>query len=179
MKIILHFAVLLGSIALLFSCGPTYRPFTSDLQNSYNWSEKELKHIQFYLSEDVVLRRELSKGESVIKEGRIVLEEGRRIEEIVIEEGTPGLLLFMPKENRMAVSFEEGRDRYLMFGPHPKRNGRYTLLGSSWNKRQGQVTYQGKKYRTSSQSAFASLLVDLDRVNKVSMARHKAKGRRI
>ncbi len=164
---------------LLSSCGPTYRPFTKDLQDSYEWSESDLKHIQFYLSRDIVLQRNLRKGESVIKEGKIILRDGRRVEEIVIREGTPGLLLFMPKENRMAVSFEEGKDRFLMFGPHPKWDGRYMLLGSSWDRSQGEVTYRGKKYRTSSRSAMASLMVDLDRVSSVSAKRRVAKGRRI
>ena len=167
------------SITLLISCGPTYKPFTSDLQYSYDWTEDDLKKIQFYLSEDIVLRRYLGKGETVIQGGKIKIEEGRRVEEIVIAEGTPGVLAFMPKQDRMAVSFERGKDRFLMFGPHPKWDGRYMLLGSDWNRREGEVTYQGKKYKTTSHSAYAGLLVDLDKVRKVTLNRRKVEGRRI
>lgn len=175
----IHIGIVTSFLLLIFGCSPNYRPFTEDLQNSYQWSEDDLKHIQFYLSNDIILRRELSKGESVIEGGRIVLEEGRRVEEIIFEEGTPGVLVFMPKSNRMAVSFEEGDDKFLMFGPHPKQNDRYMLLGSEWNRRTGQITYQGKKYRTPSASAYAGLLVDLNRVTKISRSRHRASGRRI
>ena len=175
----LQFVIFSFFCLLIVSCGPTYRPFTDDLQHANDWSEDELKHIQFYLSNDIVLRRNLSKGESVIEGGKIRIEEGRRIEEIVIKEGTPGVLLFMPKKDRLAVSFENGKDKFLVFGPHPKWNGRYMLLGSSWDRRQGEVTYQGRKYTTSSASALAGLLVDLDKVSHVTLNRRTASGRKV
>ena len=164
---------------LMTACSPTYRPFTQDLQQENRWTENELKHVQFYLSNDIVLTRNLSKGESVIEGGKIKIEEGRRIEQIVIKEGTPGVLEFMPKEDRMAVSFENGKDKFLIFGPHPKWDGKYMLLGSSWNKRSGEVTYQGRKYRTASSSAYAGLLVDLDKISRVTKESRRAEGRRV
>ena len=173
-----QFIIALASISLI-SCSPSYKPFTVDLQESYDWTEDELKKIQFYLSQDIVLQRNLSRGESVIEGGKIQVKEGRRIEEVKIPSGTPGVLMFMPKPNRLAISFERGKDKFLMFGPHPKWDGKYVLLGSDWDKRSGEVTYQGKKYHTSSRSAYASLMVDLERVSKVSLARHTAKGRTV
>jgi len=167
------------SVLFITSCGPTYKPFTSALQNDNRWSEEELKHIQFYLSNDIVLRRNLSRGESVIEGGKIRIKEGQRIEEIVIREGTPGVLVFMPKEERLAISFENGKDKFLVFGPHPKWNGRYMLLGSEWDKYAGKVTYQGKTYSTSSKSAYAGLLVDLDKVSQVTRKRHTVAGRKV
>lgn len=107
------------------------------------------------------------------------MRQGRRVEEIIIPSGTPGVLSFMPKHNRLAISFENGKDRFLMFGPNPKHDGRYVLLGSSWNRNSGEITYQGKKYRTSSRSAFAGLLVDLESMNKVSVRRRKVDGKKI
>jgi hypothetical protein len=175
----LHYAVLVSFALSMIACGPTYKPFTDNLQHANDWSEAELKHIQFYLSNDIVLRRNLSKGESVIEGGKIRIEEGRRIEEIVIKDGTPGVLLFMPKQDRLAISFESGKDKFLIFGPHPKWDGRYMLLGSSWDRREGEVTYQGKKYTTSSQSALAGLLVDLNKVSKVTLNRRTAPGRKV
>lgn len=167
------------SLFLLVSCGPTFRPFTSSLQEQNQWTEDELKHIQFYLSNDIVLRRDLSRGESVIEGGKIRIKEGQRIEEVVIKEGTPGVLVFMPKEERFAISFENGKDKFLMFGPHPKWNGRYMLLGSEWDKHAGKVTYQGKTYRTSSDSAYAGLLVDLEKISQVQKDRRVAEGRKV
>lgn len=173
------FPAALFALVVITSCGPTYRPFTQDLQDDNRWTEDELKNIQFYLSRDVVLHRNLSSGESVIEGGKIRIKEGQRIEEVVIKEGTPGVLLFMPKEERLAISFENGKDKFLMFGPHPKWDGRYMLLGSEWDKYAGKVTYQGKTYNTSSKSAYAGLLVDLDKVQQVTRERHTAAGRKI
>ncbi len=167
------------SLFWLLGCGPTYRPFTEDLHRSYTWDEKDLQKVQFYLSNDIVLTRSLSKGESVIEGGKVRLEEGRRIEEVIFKEGTPGVLIFMPKEDRMAISFDRGNDKYLMFGPSPKQNGRYVLLASSWDSRKGEVTYDGKKYKTASRSALAGLLIDLKKVQRVTVSRKKAPGRTI
>jgi len=175
---LLHFFGFIMATSLM-ACGPTYRPFTEDLQASQKWGERELKKVQFYLSDDIVLRRQLSDGETAIEGGKIFMEEGRRIEEVVFAEDTPGILMFMPKTNRMAISFENGKDRFLMFGPNPKANDRYVLLASDWNRARGKVNYNGKEYSTSTRSAFAGLMVDLSRIERVTVNRRKAKGRTI
>ena len=41
------------------------------------------------------------------------------------------------------------------------------------------VTYEGKKWQVDNNSAYASLLVDLKKVNKVSVDARTAPGRRI
>jgi len=149
------------------------------MQEEYQWSEDDLKHIQFYLSDNIVLRRDLIRGESAIKEGKIRIEEGRRVEEIVIESGTPGVLIFMPKTNRLAISFEKDNNRFLIFGPRSEGNGKYVLMASDWDRWEGDVQYNGKLYRTSSKSAFSALLVDLDLIRKTEVERRKASGRTI
>jgi len=170
--------LIFAAIILLSACSSNMRFFTAEMQDVYGWTENEMKQIQFYLSDDIVLQRSLRQGESVITGGKIRIEEGRQIEEIVFEEGTPGVLLFIPKENRMAISFE-GDEEYLMFGASSKLKDRYVLLASDWDQRTGTVTYHGKKYQTSSKSAFAGLLVDMSKINKVNVKRKKASGRTI
>jgi len=41
------------------------------------------------------------------------------------------------------------------------------------------VTYEEKKYRVNSRSAYATLMVDLKKVRKVSTSSRTAKGRRV
>lgn len=172
---------LLGLFVLLFaSCGPTLQPFTRQMYEDNLWTEAELKRIQFYLSDDIVLRRELSGRLSEITSGEIKVVDGRKVEEIVIPRNTPGVFLFSPKENRFAVSFEgRGDDRFLMFGPNPKAGGRFVLLASDWNRRSGIVTYEGRKYRVDAGSAWAGLLVDLKRSRRVSVKSRTAGGREV
>ncbi|MBK7337518.1 MAG: hypothetical protein IPJ00_15735 [Saprospirales bacterium] len=174
-----YFFLFLAALTLS-SCSPRLSYFTQDLVKENNWSEEELKQIQFYLSNSIVLRREANSGDSQIREGGIRIRNGRKVEEIVIPAGTPGVFLFRPKENRLAVSFEKSGDkRFLMFGPNPKISGRYVLLAAEWKKRQGQVTYDGSTWWVDDESAIAALMVDLKRSRQVSVKSRVAPGRTV
>lgn len=170
-------------VALLFlmsSCGPTLRPFTKTLQEDNEWSSEELKQIQFYLSENIVLNREASGGTSEIVGGEIKVIEGKEVEQVVIKKGTPGIFLFSPKDDRFAVGFDSNSDDlYLIFGPNPKAANRYVLLGSSWKRKRGKVTYGGKKWDVNASSAWATLMVDLKKIKKTSVNKSTAKGRKV
>jgi hypothetical protein len=169
-----------GLLLLLSSCGPTLSPFTQQLYEENRWNEQELQRIQFYLSDDVVLYRELADGRSQIVEGEIVVVNGRRRDQITFRRGTPGVFLFSPKANRFAVSFEEGgRNRYLMFGPSPKVGNRYVLLAGDWDRRRGQVTYAGQKWYVNANDGFATLMVDLRRLQNTNVNTRVARGRRV
>ena len=169
-----------GLLLLMSSCSPSLSPFTQKLYDQNDWTETDLREIQFYLSSDILLRREVKGGRSDIRGGEIKMMQGVRIEEVAIPRGTPGVFVFSPKSNRFAVSFEDGRDdQYLMFGPNPKVDGRYVLLASEWGRRNGTVNYAGKKWKVNSDDAFASLMVDLKKVRKFSMESRVARGRTI
>ncbi len=162
------------------SCAPTLRPFTQNLYDDYRWTENDLKKIQFYLSDDIVMSRQSNSGRSEINGGEIKVVEGKNIEEVIIPKGTPGVFLFSPKSDRFAVSFEANNDElYLMFGPSPKAGDRYVLLASEWKKRRGKVTYGGKKWRVNYNGAWAGLMIDLKKIKKVSVSKSKAKGRTV
>ncbi len=164
---------------LLSSCGPTLSPFTQQVYKEGNFSDQELKRIQFYLSDDIVLRRELKGARSEVVSGEIKMVDGRKVEQVVIPKGTPGVVVFQPRGDRLAISFEEGSERYLVFGPNPTVNGRYTLLASSQRRRSSIVTYEGKKWRVAREDAYANLLVDLDKVKRVAVKSRTAGGRRV
>ncbi len=179
MKTLKMIAFALIGAALLSSCSNRLTYFTKDLQDRYRWSDEELKRIQFYVSRDIVLKRELTGGSSGIVSGRIKVEDGRRIEEVVIRKGTPGAYIFSPKNDRFAVSFEAGDDNFLMFGPSPKYSDRYVVLASDWSRNSGEVTYGDKKWRVSSEAAYAALLVDLRKISKVERQQRVVKGRKV
>ena len=88
------------------SCTPTLSPFTERLYDENRWTDDELKRIQFYLSEDLVLRRQAKEGSSEITRGEIKMIDGKRVEEFIIRRNTPGVFLFSPKRDRFAVTFE-------------------------------------------------------------------------
>ncbi len=176
MKYTFLFLTLIG---LLSSCSQRLSPFTTELYESYDWNESELQQIQFYLSNDIVLYKEYGNGESTISNGKIKITESNELDEIVFKSGTPGVLLFIPKSNRFAISFEDGAgsDKYLIFGPSKKTNGRFVLLAKDWSRNRGKVTYGNSVYSTHSSSAYASLMVDLKKARKQKHRKDKVGGR--
>lgn len=164
----------------LVSCSPRLTPFTRDIYESGNWSDADLKKIQFYLSEDLVLYRNLEKdGQATISGGEIKIVDGKRVEQVRFRSGTPGIFLQRPKEDHFAISFESGDDtRFLMFGPNPKMGGEYALLASEWNRRTGKVTYAGEKFSTSSPEV-PRLLVNMKYKKTREVKSREASGRKV
>ncbi len=171
------------SISVLFlfigACSPSLSPFTQRLIEQNRWSEKDLKKIQFYSSAEILLYRDYASGMSRIESGEIKMVKGRKVEEIRIPKGTPGVAVFQPKSNRLAVSFEDQKDRFLIFGPNPKRGNSYVLLASEWKNRRGKVKYDDQQYFTTTESAFATLLVDVKKSKKIKVKSRSVKGRKI
>jgi len=164
----------------LSSCASRLVYFTEPLRQREAWTEADLRKIQFYTSRDIVLSRSLGKEETVIESGRVILQEGRRIERVVIPARTPGVLVMMPGEKRLGISFEaEGREAFLMFGPQANNGDRYSLLAQEWTRDSGKVNYQGRTYRAEPASAYASLLVDLRRTGSSDESVYRVRGRRI
>ena len=169
--------LILFLIIFLTSCSPRYTYFTENLHERQKWSESDLKRIQFYVSEDIVLTRSISDDETKITEGKIRIINGRRVQQIVIKARTPGVLVLMPKEDRFAISFENDDDAYLMFGPNPKYHERFALLAQDWEKESGKVHYKGQLYDVDNSGAFAALMVDLRREGQSQYETRRVQGR--
>lgn len=170
----------LSGLWLLTSCSPRLTPFTQKFYDSYEFKQEDLKRIQFYLSEDVILHRDMSGGNVEIVQGEIKVVDGRKVEQIVIRKGTPGVLVTMPKENRFAVSFEPTDDsKFLMFGPNDKLGKQYTLLAAEWKKHTGIITYGDQKYYTDAHNGLAKLMVNLNKMYQEQRRSHVAKGRTV
>jgi hypothetical protein len=162
---------------LLSACSPRLSPFTQKLYEENKWNQDQLKRIQFYLSDGVTLRRQKTEADSRISGGKIRMEKGREIEEIIIPKGTPGVLSYIPRENRFAVSFEEGKsNRTLIFGPDSRGNNRYVLKVVKWTDSRGIIRYDDKNYYIYKSDALALLLVDLKKIRKTQVKTRVAKG---
>ena len=166
-------------LLLLTGCGPKLRPFTQQLYQEQGWEEADLQRIQFYLSEDVVLQRELRSGSSQIRNGSVKVVNGREVEQVVFRRNTPGVFTFSPKDERVAISFEDDDANFLVFGPNPKNGGRYSLLASDWTRNSGTVSYAGREWKVSSADAFANLLISLKRSREEDTRGRVVRGRRL
>jgi len=164
---------------LLVSCTPRYTYFTESLYEKQNWTQEDVKRIQFYVSEDIVLTRAISDDKTKITEGKIRIINGKKVQQIIIRERTPGVLVMMPEEDRFAISFEEDDDAYLMFGPNPKYYERFALLAKDWERDRGQVHYKGQLYDVDNSSAFSALMVDLKREGESQYVTKRVQGRTV
>ncbi|MDF1698702.1 MAG: hypothetical protein P1U56_22810 [Saprospiraceae bacterium] len=175
-KIVFAFA---SFLFIFSSCSPTLRPFTDNIYDEFGESKEMLSKVQFYLSSDIVLYRDFGESQSRVVDGKIRIVDGRKIEEVVFRKGTPGVFVFSPKRDRIAISFEQNDDNYLMFGPNQKVGGRFVLLAKEWKRKRGKVTYANKTWLTTDDSAYANLMVDLEKARKNRISKKTVSGRRI
>jgi len=97
--------VVLASL-LCTACGARMVALTQEIRYQNNLTDEELKSLQYYLSDDVTLRRVVESQDRRITGGhRLQLVAGKMVEEIVIEKGTPGVAVSVGPD-AIAVSFE-------------------------------------------------------------------------
>ena len=169
--------LLLFVVTALSSC-KNLVPYTDSMRQQHNWSADQVCRIQFYVSHEIVLHRELSEGNTKIVSGKIKTMNGKQVEEIIIREGTKGVLTEMPKEGKTLVSFEVDDAHNLSFGLSPGGD-KYVLLASNWNNGMGTVHYAGETFTTDPDSKYAYLMVDLRRLQKLDVKQRFAKGRKV
>jgi len=174
MKQILALSVV---ILMLSSCSKNLVPYSGFLKEQHGWSASEVERIQFYTSKDIVLYRDFAGSQTKIENGSIKIKDGRKVEEIVIKAGTPGIAVWQAEDERYGISFDKSDDQFLTFGPNPDKRKRYYLMASEWDGKIGYVTYNGIKYKTNPQSTEAILLVDLKKIRKINVKSYTAKGR--
>ncbi|WP_437744413.1 DNA-directed RNA polymerase [Sorangium sp. So ce302] len=102
---------------LLLGCGPRLVPFTHELRVQRDLSDSDVKNLQFYVSHPIALRRELTAESSqVTSSHKLLLVSGKVIEEVVVEERTPGVVV-AARGGALSVSFEPGASLTFSAGP--------------------------------------------------------------
>jgi len=171
-------------VVALFTSGcatQTQVPFRHQMRQEYQLSDKDLKDIQYYVAGRIILQRDLAKDEVMVTPGHeIKIVKDRRVEEVVIQPGTPGIAEKVD-EISIEVSFEPGNR--LNFGSTPDGReswgGKYSLFASSWDNGIGRLTYGGKEFYTVGYSSQFYLTVDLSELNNFIKESRTVKGRRL
>ncbi len=174
-NIFLYLTILIAASA----CTTTQRlvPFTATVQRDTGLSNEQLKKVQFYTSSRIVLYREIGKNRTEVVSGEIKIIDGKEVEQIVIRENTPGIVVSNTTGNRLAISFEAGKDRAIIFGSVKQRRGAYTILARDWEGNSAIIDYDGKAYKLAPQSSNAILLVNLKKLNAHKVNNRTAAGR--
>lgn len=187
-----------AAVLVMSGCGPRLVPFTHELRVQHDLSDRDVKSLQFYVSHEIALRRELTAESSrVTSNHTLLLVSGKVIEEVVVEERTPGVAV-AARGGVLSVSFEPGASLTFSASPEPSApappfpafatppdpfpgNAGPLLAvpsaagegsspgGNYWLAAApgGEVRYQGKVFSAIDDSLRAHLLIDADALEEV------------
>jgi len=158
-------------MAVGIGCGAGHVAFTPALAEQL--SDEELKSVQFYVSGKIVLHRDVSSsGKSVTPRGKILLENGVQIEEVLITKGSPGVFVDQDKGRSISVSFEppvEKVESFLKFHAENRASPYYLITQIQ--------RYGPEQFNVQSGLKKAYVEVDADRLDSINASRRTAPGR--
>jgi hypothetical protein len=169
----------LGTVTFFTSCKST-TPFTNSVRTKYNLDEAKLKKMQFYISSDITLQRgeQGENSQELDADGKLVISSSASLDNISVDGKTPGVCVKVLKGNKLAISFFESDDQYLVFGD-PNNRGRYNLMGAEWKNGKGKINFGGKVYYIMPGGAGAYLKFEMKKVKDYKTTSTKAKGRTV
>jgi hypothetical protein len=179
----------LASILFLFSCSSSRRtsrdnfvPFTKDLRQKLDRDNIDLKQIQFYVDQKVILSRNLGDQKVEVSSGVVKLENGKFINEVIVPAFTPGVCE-NTENDKLMISFEKGNND-LAFGPGSGYTfNQYVLYGTEWRNGTAAVTFDSNKFRarcgTCPDVASVTLVVRKNELDKIERKTRTLKGRTI
>src|ERR1700743_846018 len=173
---------------LLFSCGSSrkaeksYVPFTSDLKQKLEKENIDLKQVQFYVDQKLILARNLGDQKVAVRSGVVKLENGKFINEVIIPSFTPGVCE-SSDNGKLLISFEKGNNS-LAFGPGSGYTfNEFVLYGTEWKNGTAAVTYDSNQFRarcgTCSDVASATLVIRKSELDKIERKSRTLKGRTV
>lgn len=179
--------ILLLSVFALSSCSMNRMLLTVETKMQIEKAGVELNKVQFYNSSEIILARALKQEEISVAEGKVRIENGKHIEEIIIPANTPGICE-LNNEKTLKISFETGDGKSVPFLVEKKGGvvvaGSYFKIGAKkWvkttrGKRIGKVDYEGKIYNLV-RGADSRLMIDKSILNRVKRDTRVARGRKI
>ena len=177
-KYSLYSLFFLIGIVLISGCSPKVY-FTGDIRQKMDENKIKMTDVQYYNDRQLVLRRELTSGDVNVTAGKIKIENGRYINEIVIKKLTPAICV-EEGTNTLKVTFEEGPGKVISFGVDGKSKSAQTLpyqiQADDWIKDFGKVFYDGQVYFITPGGSETKLLISKTKLEKTSIDKRYAKG---
>jgi hypothetical protein len=168
--------IVLPVIMLVISSCSNLIFFTQEIRDDLNENNLDVEKVQFYNSEKITLKRNLSKEETQIAKGTIRLENGEYFEEIIIPKKTKGVAIIKGTEF-LKVAFETGDKRNIRFDINDDMN--YQISADSWNDNFGCIVYDTNTYLIVPGSSNTLLMVNKEYISNFEMKRRVLKGRSV
>lgn len=121
-----------------------YVPFTKSLKMRLERDHADMKRIQFYVDQSLVLRRTNGMDKGVIKNGTVAYDNSQTVTEMTIPAYTPGVCEGV-KGDSLLISFDSPGNTFVFGALYANEN--FVLLGSNWYNGVTDVNYDGKIYR--------------------------------
>ena len=160
-----RFLLVLAVGAMVFSSCATKHDFTEKYRTDYGLKDEILPRIQFFNSSEIILFRADSESGLAIENGEVVVTNANSEDQIVIPKGTKGKYVNTPSTGKLAIRFELGEGKYLVFKSAGSYKGRYMLAAEKWEQKNGVITYGGDKYYVTGSSGAAYLQFKLKNLN--------------
>jgi hypothetical protein len=152
-------------------------PFTVQLREQWKFTDDEIKSLQFYVHDTVLLSREATEGNRIAR-GKLVTSSGRY--EIELPAGTPGVVIRV-EPDRLWLCFETDCSATLMFscandGCTKGWGGKYNSLVRAYTGVEEEVDYGGATYLM---NPITYIEIDEDALAKVQIERRVLPGKRL
>ena len=188
MKTILSSVLVASLLGILSGCSSSrkmsrdYVPFTSQLKHRLERDSIDIKKVQFYIDQKLILSRYLDDEKAQVTSGKVRLENGKYINEVIVPPFTPGVCEDIQNGNLM-ISFEKGSsDMGFGLGSGYTANT-YVLYGYDWRNGTAVVNFDNKKFRvrcaTCTDVAMTMLLIKKNVVDKVEKKTHVLSGNKV
>jgi uncharacterized lipoprotein NlpE involved in copper resistance len=152
-------------------------PFTHSLRMEYNLTTPELKRLQFYVSHPVQLRNVATSGKYEIAKGKLVTKAGQDVNEIVVNQGTPGIAVDV-RDPELRISFEENFSFGFVRGTGAQSDV-YVVAYTNDKENQPIVRYGGGDFMMAQNSKLSHLLINKEELTEMVNKRRVLPGRRI
>jgi hypothetical protein len=119
----------LGILVVIFftSCSPKIQ-FTQEIRQKYNLTHEELSKIQFYISDEVVLKTVTpSEVKKAVDDGKLIIKTSSTDDLVVFKAKTPGMVHETLDFYTLKVAFEDGVNKNLEFSSIQNRKGGYQI----------------------------------------------------
>ncbi len=163
-------------VSLLLSSCSNLILFTKETRDNLNKNHQEVTKVQFYNSDKIVLKRNLTKDETQVAKGVIVFENGQYFEEIIIPKKTKGVVVKKGAEY-LRIAFEEGDKRDLRFDMN--EDEKYQISADIWKQNYGSVKYDTTVYFIVPSSSHTMLMVHKEYISNFEKKRRVLKGRNV
>lgn len=159
-----------------------YIPFTKQLKQRIENNHLDIKKVQFFVDQRLVLRRSMGAQKNDIKSGVILFENGQYINEVIIPRNTPGVCTGITS-NGLMVSFEAQNNNSIEFGSGGLNGSYFTLYARNWSGGMADMTYDNKTYRVQCASCYnagdVKLMVRQSEADKLEKTSRVVEGRKV